>query len=307
MNKSPNKIRFVYENMDKERLDIFLATNFPEFSRSHYKTMILNGQVLVNHNKTKPNYMVTMGDEIAIEKRNPKPIDVKPENIPLDIVYEDEDIIVVNKKRGMVVHPAPGNYEGTLVNALLYHAKDLSGINGELRPGIVHRIDKDTTGLIIIAKNDFAHTSLANQIQKKSAKRIYTALVHGGFNQKTGVIDAPIGRHKTNRKMMAVVHLGRNAKTSYTVLKEYIGYSLLELNLSTGRTHQIRVHLKHIAHPVVCDPVYGVKKSKFSFDKQLLHAKKLIIIHPRTNKEMEFLAPLPKDFENILKNLKPKE
>ncbi len=269
--------------------------------------MIMNGQVLINNKKTKPNYMLSFGDELFIEKRNPRPIKVEPEQIKLDIVYEDEDIIVINKARGMVVHPAPGHYNGTLVNALLFHADDLSGINGELRPGIVHRLDKDTTGLIIVAKNDFAHNSLAKQIETKSAKRIYNALVLGGFKQTSGEIDAPIGRHRTDRKKMAVVPKGKPAKTKYIVLKKYIGYTLLELHLSTGRTHQIRVHLKHIAHPVACDPVYGVKNNKFKLNKQLLHAKKLIIKHPRTNKIMEFEAPLPSDFISILKKLKEKE
>jgi 23S rRNA pseudouridine1911/1915/1917 synthase len=299
-----NKIRFIYETSERKRIDIFLAENFPEFSRSHYKNMIINGQVTVNSRKIKPNYTLSFGDAVMIEKNNPRAVAVAAEDIPLDIVYEDSDMIVVNKKRGMVVHPAPGNYTGTLVNALLFYAKDLSGINGELRPGIVHRLDKDTTGLMVVAKNDFAHNALAKQIEEKSATRIYTALVNGGFKQESGVINAPIGRHKKDRKMMAVVANGKPAKTSYTVLKQYIGYTLLELKLSTGRTHQIRVHLKHIAHPVVCDPVYGIKKSKFSFNKQLLHAKKLMIKHPRTDKEMTFEADIPKDFQNILNKMK---
>jgi len=307
MKNRQGKTTFFFESNTKERLDVFLADNFPEFSRSHYKTMILNGQVLVNGRKAKPNYMLCFGDEVSIDRQNPKPIDVIAEDIPLDIVYEDSDIIVINKERGMVVHPAPGNYTGTLVNALLFYAKDLSGINGELRPGIVHRLDKDTTGLIVVAKNDTAHVSLAKQIQEKSAQRIYTALVNGGFKEKNGSVDAPVGRHKTNRKIMAVVPNGRKAVTHYRVLEEYQGYTLLELKLETGRTHQIRVHMKYIGHPVVCDPTYGTKKSKFAFDKQLLHAQKLIIKHPRSNTEMEFTAPLPKDFENIIKKLKAKE
>ena len=288
-------------------MDIFLSVHFPDFSRSHYKTMIANGQVLVDGRRVKPSYVLSLGDELTIEKQNPKAINVAPENIPLDIVYEDNDILVVNKERGMVVHPAPGHYTGTLVNAALYHAKNLSGINGELRPGIVHRLDMDTTGLIIIAKNDQAHTSLASQIEKKTAQRIYTALVVGGFQEKEGVINAPIARHKTDRKRMAVVSGGRSAVTHYHVDQEYEGYTLLTLRLETGRTHQIRVHLKHIGRPVACDPVYGVKKSKFSMDKQLLHAKTLIIKHPRTGKEMTFHADLPDDFKKVLAGLKPKQ
>jgi len=301
-----NKVRFFYEANERARIDIFLSFHFPEFSRSHYKTMILNGQVTVNKRRVKPHFMLSFGDEIFIEKKNPRPIEVLAEDIPLDIVYEDSDIIVINKARGMVVHPAPGHHAGTLVNALLHHATDLSGINGELRPGIVHRLDKDTTGLIICAKNDQAHNSLASQIESKSAKRIYAALVHGEFRAKRGEVDAPIGRHKTNRKIMAVVSSGRKAKTKYIVDKQFYGYTLLELHLSTGRTHQIRVHLKHIGHPVVCDPVYGIRKSKFSFDKQLLHAKQLVITHPKTNKVMTFNAPMPHDFMSVMKKMKIK-
>lgn len=288
-------------------MDIFLSVNFPEFSRSHYKTMILNGQVKVNGRRIKPSYSLNFGDEVSVEKQSPKPIGVKPEDIPLDIVYEDDDIMVVNKARGMVVHPAPGHATGTLVNAALYHAKNLSGINGELRPGIVHRLDKDTTGLIIIAKNDQAHVSLAEQIEHKTAKRIYAALAVGGFKEKEGVIDAPIARHKTDRKRMAVVNGGRSAVTHYTVDQEYEGYTLLTLELKTGRTHQIRVHLRHIGRPVACDPVYGVKKPKLKLDKQLLHAKTLIITHPKTGERMTFHADLPDDFKRILSGLKPKK
>ena len=287
-------------------MDIFLSVNFPEFSRSHYKTMILNDQVTVGGRRVKPSFVLGFGDAVAIEKQNPKPIGVAPENIPLDIVYEDEDIMVVNKARGMVVHPAPGHATGTLVNAALYHAKNLSGINGELRPGIVHRLDKDTTGLIIIAKNDKAHQSLAEQIEHKTAQRIYAALAVGGFKEKEGTIDAPIARHKTDRKKMAVVSGGRNAVTHYTVDQEFEGYTLLTLRLETGRTHQIRVHLKHIGRPVACDPEYGEKKPKLKMDKQLLHAKTLIIDHPRTGERMTFHADLPDDFKRILAGLKPK-
>jgi len=268
--------------------------------------MILNGQVLINGRRTKPSYVLSFGDEVLVEKQNPKPIGVEAEDIPLDIVYEDDDIMVINKARGMVVHPAPGHATGTMVNALLKHAKNLSGINGELRPGIVHRLDKDTTGLIIVAKNDAAHNSLSEQIEHKTAERIYAALTVGGFKEKEGTIDAPIARHKTDRKRMAVISGGRRAVTHYTVDKEYEGYTLLTLRLETGRTHQIRVHLKHIGRPVACDPVYGVKKSKFKFDKQLLHAKTLIINHPKTGERMTFHADLPEDFKKILAGLKPK-
>jgi len=306
MKNRATKKSFFYEGDDQPRVDIFLAESFPEFSRSHYKTMILNGRVLINGRRIKPNYTVRMGDEISVESQPPKAVSVEAEDIPLDIVYEDKDIIVVNKARGMVVHPAPGNEAGTMVNALLLHAKDLSGINGELRPGIVHRIDKDTTGLIVVAKNDAAHVSLASQIEKKKAGRTYIALVHGGFSKDKGVVDAPIGRHRSDRKKMGIVPNGRKARTHYRVLKAYQGYTLLELKLETGRTHQIRVHMKHIGHPVACDPVYGVKNERFSLNKQLLHASELKIIHPKTGKAMTFQAPMPEDFGNILKKLKEK-
>ena len=306
MKNKAQKTTFFYENTERIRIDVLLSEGFPDFTRSHYKTMILNGQVLVNGRRIKPNFLVSSGDEISVEKQPPKPVDVKPENIPLDIVYEDNDIIVINKARGMVVHPAPGHESGTLVNALLYHATHLSGINGELRPGIVHRIDKDTTGLMVAAKNDAAHVSLASQIEHKEAHRIYQALVHGGFKDESGTVDAPVGRHRTDRKMMAVVPNGREARTHYRVLKAYEGYTLLELKLDTGRTHQIRVHMKYIGHPVACDSVYGVKHEKLGFDKQLLHAESLTITHPKTGKSMTFHAPLPDDFQAILKKLKPK-
>ncbi len=306
MKRNPNRIQFIYDNNEGERLDIFLSVHFPEFSRSHYKTMIASGQVTVDGRRVKPGYTLSFGDEVAMEKQNPKPVDVAPEEIPLDIVYEADDIMVVNKARGMVVHPAPGHMSGTLVNAALHHADNLSGINGELRPGIVHRLDKDTTGLIIIAKNDMAHNSLSEQIENKTAMRIYTALAVGSFAEKEGVIDAPIARHKTDRKRMAVVNGGRRAVTHYTVDAEYEGYTLLTLRLETGRTHQIRVHLKHIGRPVACDPVYGPGKNNLRFDQQLLHAKTLIIDHPRTGERMTFNADLPDDFKRILAELKPK-
>ena len=307
MYRKSQRNSFFYENSENIRIDVFLADAFPEFSRSHYKTMILDGRVLVNGRRIKPNYMMRLGDEVSIEKHPPKSVEIGPEDIPLNIVYEDSDIIVIDKARGMVVHPAPGNENGTLVNALLFHAKDLSGINGELRPGIVHRIDKDTTGLIVAAKNDAAHVSLAKQIERKTAGRTYIALVHGGFNQESGVVDAPIGRHRRDRKKMAVVPNGRSARTHYRVLKAYQGYTLLELKLETGRTHQIRVHMKHIGHPVAGDPVYGVKNEKLGFNKQLLHAAVLSFKHPGTGEEMTFKAPLPADFEAVLKKLKEKE
>lgn len=306
MNKKTQGITFFYEDSERKRIDIFLADAFPEFSRSHYKTMIINGRVMINGRRVNPSYVMQPGDEVLVEKQSPKTVAAVPEDIPLDIVYEDADMIIVNKARGMVVHPAHGNESGTLVNALLFHVKDLSGINGELRPGIVHRIDKETTGLMVAAKNDAAHVSLAEQIEKKQAARTYIALVHGGFKQESGVVDAPIGRHKTDRKMMAVDQSGRKARTHYRVLKEYEGYTLLEIKLETGRTHQIRVHMKHIGHPVACDPVYGVKHERLPFDKQLLHAAELTVLHPKTGERMTFKAPIPNDFESILKRLKEK-
>ena len=244
------------------------------------------------------------GSVITFFAEEPRELEAKPEDIPLDIVYEDGDIAVINKPKGMVVHPAPGNETGTLVNALLFHMKDLSGINGVLRPGIVHRLDKDTTGLLVIAKNDAAHISLAEQIREKTARREYTALVFGGFREEEGRVDAPIARHKTDRKRMAVVPGGREAVTLFQVAARYEKYTLLHLRLTTGRTHQIRVHMAYIGHPVAGDAVYTKQKFPYPTQGQMLHAHRLTLTHPRTGERMTFEAPLPAYFREILSRLR---
>lgn len=287
-----------------KRLDKFLAEQAAGHSRSFYQGLIAKGEVLINGRPGSAADPVKPGDEIVARIPQAEQIGLVPENLPLCIVYEDEDIAVINKAKGMVVHPAPGNETGTLVNALLYHIRDLSGINGQLRPGIVHRIDKDTTGLLVVAKNDAAHRSLAEQIAKKEAGRVYTALCYGNFREESGRVDAPIARHKTERKKMAVVPGGREAVTDWRMLERFWDYTLLELSLRTGRTHQIRVHMAHIGHPVVGDPLYSRKKPPFRTWGQMLHAGKLTLVHPRTGQRMEFSAPLPEYFEDILQRLR---
>lgn len=287
------------------RLDSFLAGAFPQYTRSYLKQLIMDGGVLLNEKPAKASMKVKAGDEIVLDVPRRQATDILPEDIPLTIVYQDEDIAVVNKAQGMVTHPAPGNYTGTLVNALLYQLEDLSGINGELRPGIVHRLDKDTSGLLVVAKNDEAHKSLSTQIEEKIASRVYQALVYGNIKADEGVITTQVGRDPRDRKKMAVLRSGgREAVTQYKVLARYEGYTLVECTLKTGRTHQIRVHLKHLGFPVVGDPVYTKKKDKFGLRGQLLHACKLGLTHPRTGERMEFSAPLPDYFENVLRSLK---
>jgi 23S rRNA pseudouridine1911/1915/1917 synthase len=252
----------------------------------------------------KANYKVSQGDRIALTIPAPSVVEIVPEDIPLDIAYEDRDVIVVNKPRGMVVHPAPGHVSGTLVNALMHHCKDLSGINGELRPGIVHRIDKDTTGLIMAAKNDKAHASLAAQLKEHSVNRRYLALVHGNISHDQGTIDAPIGRDPQDRKMYTVTDRNsKHAVTHFTVVERFGDYSLLELKLETGRTHQIRVHMKYIGHPLVGDPVYGKSKG-IKLNGQALHAAVLGFVHPASGQYLEFSAPMPEDMEELLTILK---
>lgn len=296
--------RFTAEN-GGTRLDKYLGESMEGFTRSRLQKLIESGNVTVNGKSAAPKQIVRPGDDIFINVDEPQEIDVLPEDIPLDIVYEDGDIIVVNKPKGMVVHPAPGNRSGTLVNALLYHCGDLSGINGKLRPGIVHRIDKDTTGLIVVAKNDEAHISLAKQIEEKTAGRIYTALLFGRMGEGAGVIDAPIERHRTDRKRMAIARpgFGRRAVTHYEVKALFDKYTLIEARLETGRTHQIRVHMAYKGHPVVGDEVYCKKKPPFVTNGQMLHAGRLILTHPRTGEVMEFSAPLPEYFVEILNKL----
>lgn len=286
------------------RLDVYLAGEEEELTRTYIQKLIAGGLVQVNGIPQKPNYRVKEGDEITVEIPPPQELELKPEPIPLDIYYEDEDVIVVNKPRGMVVHPAEGNYTGTLVNALLYHCRDLSGINGILRPGIVHRLDKDTSGLLMVAKNDYAHLNLAEQLKNRQVERRYWALVHGVVKEKKGLVDAPVGRDPRNRKKMAVVESGKRAVTRYEVLWTAEGYSFLELNLETGRTHQIRVHMSYIGHPLVGDLVYGPSRPHFGLNGQFLHAYRLGFVHPRNGNFLRFESPLPAELASILENIR---
>ena len=287
------------------RIDKYLTDN-SDYTRSKIQKMIENGNILVNNKQTKDSYKLKENDRITIEEYNEE-IDIEPENIPLDIYYEDEDLIVVNKPSGMVVHPAPGNYSKTLVNALMYHTNNLSTINTSIRPGIVHRIDADTSGLLLVAKNDKTHNALAEAIQKKEVVREYIALVEGVIMEDTATIDAPIGRDKNNRKKMAVTsENSKDAITHIRVLDRYKDSTLIRCKLETGRTHQIRVHLNYIGHPVVNDPVYGYKKLIDKDFGQMLHAEKIGFVHPTTKEYMEFTAPLPDRFKEILEIYKTK-
>ena len=287
------------------RLDRVLSGRFPDMTRSSLQGLIESGAVWKDGKPLKKNYKVCEADAISVELPEPKEVEIQPEDIPLDVVYEDADIVVVNKPRGMVVHPAPGNWSGTLVNALMYHCGDsLSGINGEIRPGIVHRIDKDTSGLLVVAKNDAAHRSLAEQIAVHSALRQYYAVVIGCPKEDSGTISAPIARHRTDRKKMAVDPNGREAVTHYEVLERYRGFTYLTFRLETGRTHQIRVHMKHIGHPIIGDPLYGPKTDSWKLGGQCLHAGKLMLTHPSTGERMTFTAPLPDYFEAVLNRLR---
>lgn len=287
----------------KVRLDAFLFEYDSNFTRSHYKNLITEGNVLVNGKQVKAGYALKVGDTVSVNLLPPKPLETKAEDIPLNIVYEDSDLAVINKPKGMVVHPGNGNWEGTLVNALLYNIKDLSGINGVIRPGIVHRLDKDTTGLLVVAKNDFAHVELSKQIALKTCKRIYWALLQGNLPNDSGVIKNNLGRDPKNRLRFTVVESGgKVAETHYKVLQRYKEYCLVEFELKTGRTHQIRVHAKHLNHPIVGDDLYN-GKSKFKTDGQMLHAKVLKFVHPKTGETMEFSTELPEYFEKILQSL----
>jgi len=295
----------VSNDFEKERLDKFLLSNITEHTRSYIKNLIESGKVLVNGKEiTKAGYSLKTGDEIEFELFEPIPLEAKAENIPLDIIYEDEDLLVINKPQGMVVHPAVKNYEGTLVNALLYNVKDLSGINGVMRPGIVHRLDKETSGLLLVAKNDFAHNSLSSQIQTKTCKRYYKALVQFVLKEGSGEVKTYFGRDPKNRLMMAVLNEGKIAHTKFKVLKNYDGYSLVEYELLTGRTHQIRVHSAYINHPIVGDKLYNPNKCKFKLNGQLLHAYKIEFFQPRTKEKLSFEIELPEYFLNILNGLK---
>ena len=286
-----------------ERLDVFLSRQNLGFSRAHWQKMLRDGHVLVDGECRKANFKCRGGEEIAVELPEPEPVEILPETLPLDILYEDEAIIVVNKARGMVVHPAAGITHGTLVNALLAHCGDLSGINGEIRPGIVHRLDKDTSGVMVAAKSDAAHVDLAEQIRVKSAHRTYWAIVCGNIKEEAGVIHGAIGRHPTDRKRMAVLRQdegGKDATTEFRVLERFGAYTLVECRLLTGRTHQIRVHMAYIGHPLVNDPKYSTRKTPFAIQGQALHSLRLVLTHPATKKEMSFEAPLPEDMQDIL-------
>ena len=283
------------------RIDKYLTDN-TEYTRNKIQNLIDSGNILVNGKTVKNSYKVSNTDEIVIKERE-EDVSIKAENIPIDIVYEDDDVIVVNKKSGMVVHPAVGNYSGTLVNALMYKSKNLSTINGEFRPGIVHRIDKDTSGLLIVAKNDNAHAILAEELKEKKIKRKYIALVEGIINHDTGTIDAPIGRDEKDRKKMSVTSINsKDAITHFKVIERYKKATLLECILDTGRTHQIRVHMKYINHPIVNDPVYG--KNLYGDFGQMLHAKEIEFVHPTTKELMKFSCDVPERFLEILEKYK---
>ena len=292
---------------DSGRLDAWLAGQCPTLSRSALQNLIEQGLVTCGGAPVNKKDKVAPGKVYAIDLPDPQPIEARPQNIPLDIVYEDDDVIVVNKPKGLVVHPAPGHPDGTLVNALLYHCGDsLSGIGGELRPGIVHRIDRDTSGLIIAAKNDFAHQKLSAQLQDHTLARTYECVVVGNLKEDSGTVDAPIGRHPVDRKKMAVVANGRPAVTHWEVIARYPGFTHVRCHLETGRTHQIRVHMARIGHPILGDTVYGAKKPVPGLQGQCLHAVGLRFVHPRTGEMVELSCPLPEEFQEVLRKLAAK-
>ena len=296
----------VYQaDADGERLDLFLVRRQPELSRSHVQKLISRGAALVEGRERKGSYKLTAGESVELTLPEPEPLDIRAEDIPLSVLYEDHDIIVVDKPRGMVVHPAAGISSGTLVNALLFHCRDLSGINGALRPGIVHRLDKDTSGVMVVAKNDAAHLDLAEQIRTKSAQRTYLAVVHGNIREEAGTIKGAIGRHPTDRQRMAIVREhGKEAVTHFRVRERFGAYTLIECRLETGRTHQIRVHMTSIGHPLVNDPKYGPRKTPFAIKGQALHSRSLTLRHPATGEQMTFEAPIPEDFAGIIRALR---
>lgn len=301
------KLIHVEENDVGKRIDSYLASN-TESSRVTIQRLIENEKVLVNGKKTKDSYKIQLNDEITIEEEKPKEIELKAQDIPVEILYEDNDIIVVNKPKGMVVHPANGNLDGTLVNAVMAICKDsLSGIGGEIRPGIVHRLDKDTSGAIIVAKNDKAHINLSEQIKNHQVEKTYIALVKGFVKENEATINMPIGRSTKDRKKMAVNKNGKNAVTHFKVIERFRNYTLLEVKIETGRTHQIRVHLSEIGYPIVGDTVYSNGKNEWNIDGQCLHAKSLKFKHPITGKEMFIEAPLPEYFKNVILELKKRE
>lgn len=295
----------IEEALAGERIDKFLSDSLPDVSRSYIQKLIKDGQVTVNQKTVKSNYKLNAGDLLSMEKPELQEPDIEAEDIPLDILYEDSDLLIINKPKGMVVHPSAGHYSGTLVNALMHYCKeDLSGINGVLRPGIVHRIDMDTTGSLLVCKNDFTHNHIAEQLKVHSITRVYHAIVHGVIKDDEGTINAPIGRHPIDRKKMSINHKnGKEAVTHYKVLKRFKNFTYIECRLETGRTHQIRVHMSSIGHPLLGDSVYGPAKSPYKLQGQTLHAKTIGIIHPRTEEYVEVNAPLPEYFSDLLKKL----
>ncbi len=298
-------IEFIIDESAGERIDKYLSDSIPDMSRAYIQKLIKDGQITVNQKTIKSNYKLNAGDLISVEEPELQEPDIKAENIPLDILYEDIDLLIVNKPKGMVVHPSAGHYSGTLVNALMYYCKeDLSGINGVMRPGIVHRIDMDTTGSIIVCKNDFTHNAIAEQLKIHSITRVYHAIVHGVLKNDEGTINAPIGRHPIDRKKMSINEKnGKEAITHYKVLKRFKNFTYIECRLETGRTHQIRVHMSSIHHPLLGDVVYGSAKCPYKLQGQTLHAKTIGIQHPRTEEYLEIEAPLPEYFSDLLKKL----
>ena len=295
------------EEQKNLRIDKFLSEQLPDQSRSYLQKLLKEGNVTVNEKTVKANYKVQLSDTVKLELPEPECPDILPEDIPLDILYEDEDVLIINKPKGMVVHPSAGHYTHTVVNAVMFHCKEhLSGINGVMRPGIVHRIDMDTTGAIVICKNDMAHQSLADQLKEHSITRKYRALVHGNLKEDEGTVEGPIGRHATDRKKMAINYKnGKPAVTHYKVLERFGAYTFIECQLETGRTHQIRVHMASIGHPLVGDITYGPAKCPFKhLQGQCLHAMVLGFVHPRTNEYIEFSAPLPEYVTDLLENLR---
>ncbi len=289
------------------RLDIFLNDKFPDWSRSHIQKIISDGKITVDKKIVKPSFKLSGGEIISIAEIETVETEYLPENLPLNILYEDADIVVVNKARGMTVHPAETVKSGTLVNALLFHCKDLSGINGVKRPGIVHRLDKDTSGVMVVAKNDFAHVNLAEQIKNKTATRNYLAIVHGVISDNAGIITGAIGRDKVDRKKMAVTAGGKSAVTEFKVLERFKNFTYVECKLQTGRTHQIRVHMAAIGHPLLGDSKYTARKNIFEIEGQALHSYTLTLTHPTTGEIMKFTAPLPDDMQKILNQLRMEE
>lgn len=295
----------IEEAIAGERIDKFLSDSLPDVSRSYIQKLIKDGQVTVNQKTVKSNYKLNAGDLLSMEEPELQEPDIEAEDIPLDILYEDSDLLIINKPKGMVVHPSAGHYSGTLVNALMYYCKeDLSGINGILRPGIVHRIDMDTTGSLLVCKNDFTHKHIAEQLKVHSITRVYHAIVHGVIKDDEGTINAPIGRHPIDRKKMSINHKnGKEAVTHYQVLKRFKNFTYIECRLETGRTHQIRVHMSSISHPLLGDAVYGPARCPYRLQGQTLHAKTIGIIHPRTGEYIEVNAPLPEYFSDLLNKL----